>query len=482
MKKLSITKEQFEKSKYFTSKYGKLAFVSESGKIFKTNKGKILKFAKESRRELEPTNGRASFGRKAYVEDDGDGFTLLSYDTPVARIERCEGGNGQDFSLLNDYLSTTTLTHIHAFLQTYGLKDIPTKQLKELDVGKTVHLDDSNKELLDWWNKRKSGLAESKKLVKEGAGAGYTVTIKDLKFGKILDKKITNVEDDPFGCYECKVEILPGEYEISAEDYYNDFFWQDHEFGATPKAQIDGGVATVVYSKQWEDDEQAEQDLREQVENIELDITFDYGHGWVHVDLPREKIVADHVNVKNSEYYAGILDIELNAPDLADVVNYGFQSIYDRDEDEGGEEEEVDESKLAKETSDDLTLDEIYKAVKEEYGGKLFSDNFLKLNIEHVSGQVLCIFELDKPEDMGANDGDEWWEDKKDSAILFYDELVKFLVDKFGEKFRFTDPRVSDEYADKSDPKGAFEIFIDDDDASLPIITIDEVADGWYDK
>ena len=44
MKKLNITKEQFEKSKYFKDKYGKLEYVSESGKVFKTNKGRILMF------------------------------------------------------------------------------------------------------------------------------------------------------------------------------------------------------------------------------------------------------------------------------------------------------------------------------------------------------------------------------------------------------------------------------------------------------
>jgi hypothetical protein len=47
MKKLNVTKERFEKSRYFTKKYGKLAYVSESGKLFKTNKGKVLMF-KES--------------------------------------------------------------------------------------------------------------------------------------------------------------------------------------------------------------------------------------------------------------------------------------------------------------------------------------------------------------------------------------------------------------------------------------------------
>ena len=48
MKKLNITKEAFEKSNYFKNKYGKLEYVSESGKLFKTDKGNVLKFVKES--------------------------------------------------------------------------------------------------------------------------------------------------------------------------------------------------------------------------------------------------------------------------------------------------------------------------------------------------------------------------------------------------------------------------------------------------
>ena len=39
MKKLNITKEHFEKSNYFNKKYGKLEYVSESGKLFKTEEG-----------------------------------------------------------------------------------------------------------------------------------------------------------------------------------------------------------------------------------------------------------------------------------------------------------------------------------------------------------------------------------------------------------------------------------------------------------
>ena len=47
MKRLNITRKQYSESKYLQKKYGKLAYVSESGKVFKTDKGKLLKF-KES--------------------------------------------------------------------------------------------------------------------------------------------------------------------------------------------------------------------------------------------------------------------------------------------------------------------------------------------------------------------------------------------------------------------------------------------------
>lgn len=48
MKKLNITKKKFNESKYFQTKYGKLEYVSESGELYKTTKGKILKFKESS--------------------------------------------------------------------------------------------------------------------------------------------------------------------------------------------------------------------------------------------------------------------------------------------------------------------------------------------------------------------------------------------------------------------------------------------------
>lgn len=55
MKKLNITKKQYDESKYFNQKYGALKFVSESGKLYKTDKGVVL--ALESKEDDdEPTD------------------------------------------------------------------------------------------------------------------------------------------------------------------------------------------------------------------------------------------------------------------------------------------------------------------------------------------------------------------------------------------------------------------------------------------
>ena len=42
MKKLNITKKQYDESKYFNKKYGALKYMSESGKLYKTDKGVVL--------------------------------------------------------------------------------------------------------------------------------------------------------------------------------------------------------------------------------------------------------------------------------------------------------------------------------------------------------------------------------------------------------------------------------------------------------
>lgn len=46
IKRLNITKKYFNESNYFKTKYGKLKYVSESGNLYKTDNGHVLKFVK----------------------------------------------------------------------------------------------------------------------------------------------------------------------------------------------------------------------------------------------------------------------------------------------------------------------------------------------------------------------------------------------------------------------------------------------------
>ena len=49
---------------------------------------------------------------------------------------------------------------------------------------------------------------------------------------------------------------------------------------------------------------------------------------------------------------------------------------------------------------------------------------------------------------------------------------MRFLVDRFGEEFKYEDPRISGDYIDKSNMYGQYEIFLDDDDENPPVIAI----------
>lgn len=156
---------------------------------------------------------------------------------------------------------------------------------------------------------------------------------------------------------EAKFKVVPGTYEIGASDYYNDFFWQEHEMGVTPEAVIDGGVVTVEYNpdyyrKDYEDPDSTdydgrgldiERELRRQIQG-EYDISFSYGHGWTHADLPETMDLTD-VDVNGRDIYWMITRLQLEAGDLADAVNGGYQSTFDQGEEDAEEDEEpMDES------------------------------------------------------------------------------------------------------------------------------------------
>ena len=80
MKKLNITKEHFENSRYFTKKYGNLEYVSESGKTYKTSKGKLLKFLESLPRMLSQRELVSMYENNDYINE----FTSAQFFILVA--------------------------------------------------------------------------------------------------------------------------------------------------------------------------------------------------------------------------------------------------------------------------------------------------------------------------------------------------------------------------------------------------------------
>ena len=78
MKKLSITKERFEKSRYFKRKYGTLKFVSESGRTFKTDKGEVIRFVAEAREYVDDDSIEEDSAEEFIIFDDPDIFKKIA--------------------------------------------------------------------------------------------------------------------------------------------------------------------------------------------------------------------------------------------------------------------------------------------------------------------------------------------------------------------------------------------------------------------
>ena len=82
MKKLNITKKQYDESKYFTKKYGAIKFVSESGKHYKTDKGVVL----------------ALEGTEEPMKEDGDSIMDRQLDGNEEADKKEEGGDNEDIT------------------------------------------------------------------------------------------------------------------------------------------------------------------------------------------------------------------------------------------------------------------------------------------------------------------------------------------------------------------------------------------------
>ena len=75
--------------------------------------------------ELVPTNGRASFGKKAIVIVNDNVSVLMSYNKEVASYNHLENK-----VYLNGYFSPTTMVHQNTFLEYYGFDKLNKQEIK----------------------------------------------------------------------------------------------------------------------------------------------------------------------------------------------------------------------------------------------------------------------------------------------------------------------------------------------------------------
>lgn len=144
MKRLNITKEAFEKSQYFKDKYGKLEYVSESGNIYKTDKGKVLMFKESIVNDEQKWNDELwdciitivqSLGNEissALIDADGNPTYDFEAAVKVARnavSQEIADEVGEDITFTHELSQFVTPMEYAERIVDYVLENKPTKSI-----------------------------------------------------------------------------------------------------------------------------------------------------------------------------------------------------------------------------------------------------------------------------------------------------------------------------------------------------------------
>lgn len=187
--------------------------------------------------------------------------------------------------------------------------------------------------------------------VNEGAGAGYTVEISDLKLGnfKVLGTKfVDNGHEEKVAKFTA--DILPGVVEWSANGYYEGV---DHtgvfydgelmmEYSDEDNSVEGGTVMGYVYLSDVGDGKVKKSDVLEYLNDYAsvINISTMYGGGWSHVNLGSPVFTFNDIDIDDNYADIHIEQINIQAPNIADNVNWYFANAYKFDEIFGVEDED----------------------------------------------------------------------------------------------------------------------------------------------
>ena len=190
--------------------------------------------------------------------------------------------------------------------------------------------------------------------VNEGAGAGYTVEISDLKLGnfKVLGTKfVDNGHEEKVAKFTA--DILPGVVEWSANGYYEGV---DHtgvfydgelmmEYSDEDNSVEGGTVMGYVYLSDVGDGKVKKSDVLEYLNDYAsvINISTMYGGGWSHVNLGSPVFTFNDIDIDGNYADIHIEQINIQAPNIADNVNWYFANAYKFDEIFGVEDEDEDD-------------------------------------------------------------------------------------------------------------------------------------------
>lgn len=187
-----------------------------------------------------------------------------------------------------------------------------------------------------------------KTAMNEGAGAGYSVELKGLKADNL---KLLSGRRDEYGMtIRFKADIMPGTVEWAAQDYYNGVTSDGIEWDGTimqeytdEDKQVNGGtIEGHVYAGEFQEGSTAD-DVRAEIQYYlnDFDIKGDFGGGWSHVNLDNQIVFTDQ-EIGGEGYVTLYVDkLTVNAPQIAENINWFFENNYKFDEifGEGGEDE-----------------------------------------------------------------------------------------------------------------------------------------------